>query len=186
MKINFVTTNLLKFEIAEAYFKKLDGEYELVRYAAETPEIQDVSVEEIARQSALWAAKETKIPCITADFGGAIIALGGFPGPFVKYINDWLSQEDYLALLQNKSDRGAYLEDAMAIAYPNGESAVFSKKTHGLIAASADPENTKWPLNSLFIPQGCDRPLGKLSNEEQIEFWGDGLWPQIIDYLDQR
>lgn len=173
----------MKFEIAEAYFKKLSDNYELVQYEIDTPEIQDVSTIEIARQSALWAAKETGEICIKMDAGFYINALNGFPGPFVKYVNDWLTQEDFLRLLKDKSDRTAYFEDASAIGFPDGRSEVFSLKIHGELSAKVDPVNTKWPANLLFIPENYNKPLGSMSSEDQNSFWGDGNWPKLIDFL---
>ncbi len=184
MKINFVTTNKMKFEIAQAYFEKLSHDFELIQYEIDTPEIQDESVEEIARQSAIWAAKETGQPCIKMDVGFFIAALNGFPGPFVKYANDWLTQEDFLKLMDNKGDRSAYFEDALAIGYPDGTSKVFSVKNHGSIALSKDPVNDRWPANLLFIPIGYDQPLGSMSSDEQNKYWGDGNWPKLIESLD--
>jgi non-canonical purine NTP pyrophosphatase (RdgB/HAM1 family) len=186
MKINFVTTNKLKFDIAKNFFEKLSGDYELVQYVVDTPEIQDVSVEEIARQSALWAAKETNKPCIKMDVGFFITALNGFPGPFVKYINDWLTQDDILKMMEKKLNRSAYFEDALALAYPDGLSQVFVKKTLGSLAKQKDSNNAKWPANLLFIPEGLDQTLGSMSNEDQNKFWGDGNWPELIKFLEKN
>ena len=184
MKINFVTTNKLKFEIAKSFFEKLSGEYELLQLAIDTPEIQDESVEEIARQSAVWAAKETNEPCIKMDVGFFIAALNGFPGPFVKYVNDWLNQDDFLKLMQDKDDRSAYFEDATAIGYPDGSSKVFNLRTHGVLSATKDFDNTRWPVNLLFIPEGLNYTLGSMSNDDQNKFWGDGNWPKLIEFLE--
>ena len=183
MKINFVTTNKMKFEIAQAYFEKLEGDYELVQYSIDTPEIQDASVEEIARQSAIWAAKDIGEPCIKVDVGFFITALNGFPGPFVKYVNDWLNQEDFLRLMEDKDDRSAYFEDATAIGYPDGTSKVFSLKNHGSIALFKDPASNRWPANLLFIPSGRDVTLGSMSDDDQNEYWGDGNWSRLIEFL---
>lgn len=183
MKINFVTTNKMKFEIAQVYFAKLSNDYELAQYEIDTPEIQDRSVEEIARQSAIWAAKETGEPCIKMDVGFFISALNGFPGPFVKYANDWLRQEDFLKLMEEKNDRSAYFEDATAIGYPDGTSEVFSLKNHGSIASVKDLINTRWPANLLFVPDNYSRTLGSMSDDEQNEYWGDGNWPKLIEFL---
>jgi XTP/dITP diphosphohydrolase len=185
MKINFITTNKMKFEIAKAYFEKLSGDYELLQYEIDTPEIQHESVEEIARQSAIWAAKETGEPCIKMDVGFFINALNGFPGPFVKYANDWLTQEDFLALMEGKDDRSAYFEDATAIGYPDGTSEIFSLKNDGSISLSKDLTNNRWPANLLFIPTGHDSALGSMSDEDQNEYWGDGNWPKLVEFLKQ-
>lgn len=185
MKINFVTTNKLKFEIAEAFFENLSGDYELVQYAIDTPEIQDTSVEEIARQSALWAAKETNEPSIKMDVGFFITALNGFPGPFVKYINDWLTQDNILKMMEEYTDRSAYFEDALAIAYPDGSSRVFVNKTLGSLTKQKDLNNTKWPANLLFIPDGLNQTLGSMTDEDQNKFWSDGNWPKLIEFLEE-
>ena len=185
MKINFVTSNELKFRLAKSYFEKLSGDYELIQYEIDTPEIQDVSVEEVARQSAIWAAKETGLPCIKMDVGFFVPALNGFPGPFVKYVNDWLDQDDFLKLLEGKADRSAYFEDATAIGYPDGTSEVFSLKSHGSIAKDKDPENERWPANLLFIPAGYKQALGSMSDEDQNKYWGDGNWPKLIEFLEK-
>lgn len=184
MKINYVTTNKMKFDIAKAYFDKLGSTHELVQYMIDTPEIQDESVEEIARQSAVWAANETGEVCIKMDVGFFINALNGFPGPFVKYVNDWLTQEDILAMMAEKSDRSVYFQDALAVGFPDGTAEVFSLKSKGLLATTANPDDVKWPTNLLFIPDGHDRSLGALSMDEQHAYWGDGNWPALIRHLE--
>lgn len=183
MKINFVTTNTLKFEIARSYLSKLAGDCELVQYSIDTPEIQDNSVEQIAIRSAFWAVKETGEACVKTDVGFFIEELKGFPGPFVKYVNEWLSQEDVIRLMHGKLNRNAYFKDSMAIAFPDGSSSVFTTKVIGRLADAPDPNNQRWTMNSLFIPKGYDRTLGSMSDDEQGKFWENGLWPQLIEYL---
>lgn len=187
MIINFVTTNTLKFEAAKAFFDALDGDYELRQLALDTPEIQDESVETIARESALWATQQSGEPCIKMDVGFSIAALNGFPGPFVKYINDWLTQDDVLTMMNGRDDRTAYFQDALAIAYPDGTTQVFSVKTHGTISQSKVDGETRWPMNLLFVPEGYTRSLGSLSNDEQNIFWSNSnsSWPLLIEYLER-
>ncbi len=185
MQINFATTNKMKFEIAQTYFAKLEGKHELIQYDMETPEIQDSSVEEIARQSAIWAAVKSGVPSIKMDVGFSIAALNGFPGPFVKYVNDWLTQDDFLKLLDGSQDRTAFFEDATAIGYPDGRSQVFTVKHMGKVGTIKNSSNNKWPANLLFIPEGYEVALGSLSNEQQNAYWGDGNWPAIIKYLEK-
>lgn len=183
MKINFVTTNTLKFEIAREYLAGRAGEFELAQFAIDTPEIQDTSVKEIALQSARWAAEQTGESCVKLDVGFCIEVLDGFPGPFVKYVNDWLTQDDLLRLMHGKANRRAYFEDALAIAHPDGSSKVFTEKSWGSLATKGDSKNTKWPVNSLFIPEGHSKTLSAMSDTEQNVYWRDGLWPQLADYL---
>lgn len=182
MKLNFVTGNTLKFEIAKQYFAKLGDAYELIQLKLDAPEIQSDSVEEVARNSAVWAAREVGAPCIKMDAGFEITALNGFPGPFVRYVNEWLSVEDYLNLMQDKSDRTAYFVDVTAIGFPDGSSEAFTVRVRGSIAGHVNNED-EWPANSLFIPDGYDLPLGSMTRDEQIQFWGEGNWRAVIEYF---
>lgn len=182
MKINYLTTNNLKFATAQNYFANAEG-YELVRQAVDAPEIQHESCEEIARQSAVYGAKLLGQPCVKMDAGFFIEALNGFPGPFVKYVNDWLDEEKILKLLEAEADRRAYFLDATAVGFPDGSSKVFTRRFEGTVAEKGNYEPTKWPANSLFIPDGHTAPLGTWTAVEQEAYWHGGVWPDVVEYL---
>lgn len=183
MNINLITANQLKFDIARAYFEPLGGEFELKQFAIETPEYQDISVAVVAEQSALWAVEQVGEPCIKSDAGLYIEALNGFPGPFLKYVNDWLGQDGYIRLLHGARSRRAYFQDALAIAFPDGTTKTFVRQKWGVIADHPSANAAGWPANELFIPDGMARPLGALTHDEQVAFWGEGKWPELVDYL---
>ena len=187
MKINYNTTNKLKFEITKQFFDSADG-YELVQYSLEVPEIQDASCEEVARHSAVYAAKELGEACVVMDAGFSVNALNGFPGPFVKYVNEWLSEDRLLRMLDENDDRSAHFTDALAIGFPDGTAKVFSQKIMGRLAQRGEYTPSKWSANSLFIPEGYSMPLGSMSEQEQTDFWHDGNknWPRLVVYLAER
>lgn len=187
MRINYLTTNSLKFEIARQLFDSIN-EHELVQHAFSVPEVQDASCEEIARQSAVFAAEKIGEPCVVTDAGFFIPALGGFPGPFVKYINDWISEEQLLRMLNESDDRTAYFTDALAIGFPDGTTQVFSYKTMGRLAKEGEYSPSKWPANSLFIPEGYSQPLGSLSDDEQARFWAEEnqTWSRLVAFLGEN
>lgn len=184
MKINYLTTNKFKFEIAKQFFSSANG-YELVQHSFQVSEVQDVSCEEIARQSAIYAAKELGEACVVMDVGFSIDVLNGFPGPFVKYINEWLSEDRLLRMLSEDSDRTAYFTDALAIGFPDGTAKVFSHKILGRLAKEGEYKPSKWPANSLFIPDGHSIPLGLLSAQEQTDFWHseNKNWQKLTEYV---
>jgi XTP/dITP diphosphohydrolase len=186
MKINYLTTNKLKFEIAKRFFDSTDG-YELVQVSFQVPEIQDVSCEEIACQSAIYAAKELGEPCVVMDAGFFITALNGFPGPFVKYTNEWLSEKRLLRMLDENDDRTTYFLDALAVGFPDGTAKVFSHKTSGQLAKEGEYNPSKWPVNSLFIPDGHTTPLGSMSEQEQTDFWHseNTNWSNLVAFLEK-
>lgn len=186
MQINYLTSNSFKFKIAQEFFKTLEG-YELIQHSFPTPEIQDFSCEVIAQESALFGAKELGEACITMDAGFYIEALKGFPGPFLKYVNEWLSEENILSMLKEQDSRSAFFVDALAIAFPDGSSKVFTHKTHGKLAKHGQYVPSNWPANSLFIPDGYDIPLGSMTENEQTFFWSKESenWKKLIDFLNQ-
>ena len=187
MKINYLTSNDLKFKIAQQFFQNLP-EFELVQHSFSVPEIQDSSCEVIAKDSAIYAAQQLGEPCVVMDAGFFIEALGGFPGPFVKYINEWLVEEKYLSLLNDSDSRTAYFQDALAIGLPDGSVEVFSYKTFGTIAKPGQYEASKWPANSIFIPEGKDKPLGLMTEDEQANFWHNEnkTWNMLVEFLSKQ
>lgn len=184
MKINYLTTNQFKFGIAKQFFDAIEG-YELIQHSFHVPEVQEASSEEVARQSAIYAARELGEACVVMDVGLSINALNGFPGPFVKYINEWLSEEQLLRMLDKKDDRTAYFIDALAIGFPDGTTKVFTHKTMGRIAAKGEYTPSKWPANSLFIPDNYSIPLGRMTEQEQTDFWDseNKNWEKLTEYL---
>lgn len=183
MKVNFVTGNALKFDIAAAYFAPLAGHFSLEQVAIDVPEIQASTVEEVATAAAQEAVRIKGEPCIVNDAGFCIEALNGFPGPFLRYANQWLGTEGYLRLLSGTDNRRAYFEDSLAVAFPGGNVKAFTRRQYGRIAEAAIDGLLGWAANDLFIPDGYDVPLGQLTHEDQIAFWGDGCWPEVVSYL---
>lgn len=184
MKINYLTTNQLKYSIAKNFFNSIDG-FELIQHSFEVPEIQAASCEEVARQSAVYAAHELGEPCVVMDAGFFIEALNGFPGPFVKYVNEWLTEEQLLRMLSDSDSRAAHFTDALAIGFPDGTATVFSHKTIGTLANEGQYSPSKWPVNSLFIPKDHVTPLGLMSEEDQSDFWSieNKNWKKLVNSL---
>lgn len=186
-KINFVTTNSYKFEVAKRFFKALpENRFDLVQYDMETPEIQDESEEEIARQSALWVSRQLGEVAVSSDVGFHIESLGGFPGPFVKYTNKWLRPDDVLNMMKPYSDKSAYFVDVLAIASPDGESHTFTSTTQGTIIDTDTVPDIKWTTDALFIPDGHSKPLASMDDSEQDTVWSNEAWDQLAKHLIER
>ena len=186
MNINFVTGNKLKFDITAAYFAPLGDDFVLKQLTIDVPEVQAGTVEEVALTSAQEAVRIVSEPCIVSDAGLCIESLGGFPGPFLKYVNQWLGINGYLKLLHNVDNRRAYFEDSLAVAFPDGSVKAFTRRQYGVIATAATESQSGWAANDLFIPDGYEVSLGQLTHEDQVAFWGDGCWPQVVAYLRER
>ena len=94
--LHYLTGNRFKFHVAQQAL--LGTELVLEQNRLAVPEIQSNSVRDIAEFSAQWASTQLDHPFIVTDAGFYIDALNGFPGPFVKYVNQWFSVEDLLRL----------------------------------------------------------------------------------------
>lgn len=92
-KINTARRNLEPFGI---FFQ----EHEL-----DLTEIQSESFVDIAIYKAKQAFEKLHTPLFVSDHGWTIPALNGFPGAYMKYMNNWLSSEDFLNLMQPYKDK---------------------------------------------------------------------------------
>ena len=89
--ITFVTGNEGKFKNATALFT--DSGIELNQLSINTPEIQSNNSSDISKYSAEFVCKSLNEPFFVMDRSFSIDSLNGFPGPFVKYINQWFTSK---------------------------------------------------------------------------------------------
>lgn len=179
MKVYFITENKKKIDRANKICEGRGVEIEQV--AMDTPEIQGVNSGEIAEFSAKFAGEKLGKPVIKLDVSFHINALKGFPGPFVKYINEWLDPKDVLKMLEGVTDRSCYWMDSLAF-YNNGGVKVFSANEKGTIANEVRGENG-WGMDKIFIPEGQTHTKAELSNDERINICNKGHWEQFIEFV---
>jgi len=183
----FVTGNPYKFEIARKALNSVG--VEVVQQKMETPEIQSAEVTEVAAYSARWAAEKLGKPVVVTDAGYYILALNGFPGPFIKYINNWLTAEDLLALMERKTDRKAEIRICMAYCQPNQEPVTFLTTVIGSIAVKPGKKlYNDFPIGQIFIPEGFNKVISEIPKEENDKYWMDkeNYWKELAEYLKSK
>lgn len=72
---------------------------------AHLDELQSDSLEYIIRHKAQQAFQIVRQPLVVKDDGWYITALNGFPGPYMRYINQWLTEQDFLNLLKPHTNK---------------------------------------------------------------------------------
>ena len=180
-----VTGNPYKFQIAQ---KVLESKgLKVIQERLETPEIQSVDVIEIASFSAKWAAGKLGKPVALTDAGYYIEALNGFPGPFIKYINIWLTSQDLLKLMRGKKNRRVVVKACLVYCEPGKEPVTFQSEITGTISEKAvktDKEGGT-PINEIFIPEGYSKVETEIPREEMVKFWAktEKYWGKLADYL---
>lgn len=182
IQLSFITSSNYKFESAK---KALEGSgIKLLQETLETPEIQSFELEDVVIYSAKWAAEKLNKPIVLTDAGYYIKALNGFPGPFVKFINKWLTANDLIKLMDKKIDRTVEAKDCLAYCKPDNNPVIFTMIAKGTI--SQVPGNSDGsPIDKIFIPEGFDKQSSEIPREKMIEFWNRklGIWKQLADYL---
>ena len=170
MDIYFITSNKTKARIAERILKKYD--IKVLQLEAKLPEIQSLSVEEVARQKAMQYAN-LEIPYMIGDDGLNINALNGFPGALLKFFT-----EDYiLRLMKGEKNREAAITSAIAYKAQGKEIKIFKSEIKGKLAekpkGSTEGKEIQLGIDKIFIPEGYTRRFAEFNDEEQRNFWQD-------------
>lgn len=182
MKITYVTGNWAKIASAKQFLEPLGIEIDNIKI--DTPELQDDSIENVAKYSAKWASQELKCDVLKNDSGLCIDALNGFPGPYTHYVDDTLGEEKILKLLDGEENRNAYFIEVLAYCKYNEEPITFTSITKGTIALEKQGEYG-WSWDFVFIPEGQTKTLGCFEDEERFKLWSNDAYIKLADYLKQ-
>lgn len=181
-KVTMVTGNLGKWRIASDIFKKYN--VELLHKKIDTPEIQSHNVEEVSKYSAEYAAKKLNKPVIKSDVGYYIESLNGFPGPFLRYINDYLTSEEILKLMEEKTNRTIYLKECLTFATPSGVTKQFLNIEKATISKKAMGTGTTFDRIVVFEDE--DLPKSMNTEEQNYKHFEDTLiiYDDMAKYLE--
>lgn len=180
-KIIMITGNMGKWQIASNIFKKYDITLEQCKM--DTPEIQALDEKEVSKYSALYAAKKLDMPVIKSDVGYYIDALGGFPGPFLKYVNEMLTSEDILKLMSGKDNREIKLKECLTYATPDGKVKQLESVEIATLAVQAMGEGSTF--DRIVIFKGDELPKSMNSKEKNLKHFEKQLaiYDDMAKYL---
>lgn len=156
----FVTSNENKWREAQLILGR-----DLDRITLELPEIQAATTMEVALEKAKVAYALLKRPVIIEDAGVELRALGGFPGPFIKFWEKLGGLESICRAVDGLADRRA--EAVCALVAFNAEGGQpFEGRAAGSIAAA--PRGTNgFGWDAIFIPDGESRTWGEVSQAQK-------------------
>jgi len=150
--INFATTNKEKLQIAQIVC--LEANISIVPITLEIDEIQGEDPEIIVRDKALRAYEQFGKPIVVSDDTWDIKALKGFPGAYMKSVNQWFTPQDFLRLMDGVKDREVTLHQYLA--YTDGKvMKIFKNDLHGKIINEPRGRNDKSP-NATVIELDSD------------------------------
>ncbi|MEO5949125.1 MAG: non-canonical purine NTP pyrophosphatase [Candidatus Saccharimonas sp.] len=126
---------------------------------------------EVARSKAMQAYRLLHQPVLVDDSSFHIEALRGFPGPYIKYMQDTVGVDGIIEFMEGKTNRNAYFTSHLVYIDQDGEEFCFSDAPYyGTIALAVDAtERAKaWgPLWKIFIPSWTDKTLSQLSTKRR-------------------
>ena len=164
----FVSSNVHKFFEA----KDVLSQYRIgiAKLKVNVVEIQDSSIINIAIFSVLDAVKNSGLPVFVEDAGLFIEELGGFPGPYSKYVFKTIGLDGILKLMKGIKNRKAYFISVIAFSSPEESSKYFIGKVRGKISI-----NTRGDLgfgyDPIFEPlQGNGRSFGEMTTFQKNQF----------------
>ena len=154
----FMTENPDKFREARSI---LDGQGIRIRQLKRAKvEIQDSSLEKIARHAIKTASVNDLGLLLVEDSGLFIDALRGFPGPFSSYVYKTIGLNGILGLMHGQRKRNAYFQTSIAVASAKVPPRVFT----GIVRGSVSREirgTAGFGYDPIFIPEGFRETFGQ-------------------------
>lgn len=167
MIINVLTKNPGKFLAAKTAFSRFGIKVNQIK--KDFPEVQAETSLEIARFTALQAARELSLPVVREDHSLFFNTLG-IPGPYTNFIEKKLPAEKVVRILDAFEDRTGYFEVATVYAEPEGKTKeytyqvpiLFARKPRGHLSGG-------W--NRIIKLKGETRTIAEYPEEERIDVW---------------
>lgn len=116
-EVIFATSNARKIEEANSTLAKFDVITKPAKI--DIDEIQHHDSVEITKAKARAAYGVVHKPVVVSDTSWEILALGGFPGGYMKDVSRWFKAEDWLALMSRHNDKTIFCHEH--VAYFDGE-----------------------------------------------------------------
>ncbi len=160
MKITLVTGNPKKAEEAALILTDVDFAVQ----SFHVPEIQSFSLQEIVEAKVKAAYEGVGGPVLVEDVSLDMPALGGFPGPFVKFWLDHVGYDRAVDIAMKMGDRRATLR--CGVGFCDGGRTLY---TEGVVHGTLVPKRMEsWGFDPYFIPDGheltyAEMGAGKMS-----------------------
>lgn len=129
-KLLFITGNQRKISEAKLACEPLG--IDIVGRPLHIDEIQSSDPREVTRHKALAAYNLAHQPIVVTDTYWNIPALNGFPGAYMKDVAGWFTEQDFLNIISDKSDKRISFSENIAY-YDGKDLKVFGKEFWGTI-----------------------------------------------------
>lgn len=160
-KLTFITGNAGKFAEAVSIIPGL------VQKDIDLPEIQEIDPKKVIEAKLDEAYKIEKGEYIVEDSSLCMDALGGLPGPLIKWFMKTIDTDGIASLAELKEN--AHAEAVCMIGYINehGEKQFFEGRIKGTVVSSRGTRGFGW--DTIFVPEGHNKTFAEMSQEEKNE-----------------
>ncbi|MFA5178013.1 MAG: non-canonical purine NTP pyrophosphatase [Candidatus Paceibacterota bacterium] len=176
--INYITGNKSKFKIVKTFFKKQG--IEIKQKELPIYEIQSHDAIEITTSKARQAWEIVKQPLFVNDASWVIPSLKGFPGAYMKYINEWFRPEDFLNLMKDKKDRSIILRDTIIYIDENNQN-IFTNDHYGEILKIPYTGDCKYPSDAIISLSKNKKSIAE--ENDSNNFFTEGVWVDFANWL---
>jgi XTP/dITP diphosphohydrolase len=157
-EIIFATGNSGKIATLKSHIALAGLDISIIQRPLDLIEPQAATAAEVAAVKAQQAYDLLQKPVLVDDSSFHIHALGGFPGPYIKYMLETVGIDGIMKFMQGQSDRQAHFMSSLVFIDENGERHVFNgRDAVGEIVETIDPNDHEeaWSeLWKIFAPPG--------------------------------
>lgn len=169
-EINFATGNSGKIATLASHFAIHGMNIAIVPQPLELIEPQASTATQVALVKAQQAYAQLQKPVLVDDSSFHIDALGGFPGPYIKYMLETVGVNGIVNFMEGKTNRDAYFMSSLVFIDKYGEAHVFEgRDVTGNIMESVDEYDNPeaWSdLWKIFMPAGSDKTYSRMNADE--------------------
>ena len=164
------TLSIPEFTLVTGNRGKLAEAARLLGYAPQhapldLPEIQSLDIEVVLRAKAREAFRQLRRPLIVDETGLSLAALGGFPGPLVKWLLDSVGAAGISRIGHRLGDPGATA--CCALMYTDGEREIVGLgEVRGSLADTPRGQHG-FGWDPVFVPEGGVRTYAEMVGEEK-------------------
>lgn len=144
-------------------------------------EVQSDNIAHIASEKAKQAYEIIKKPLFVNDAGWYITALSGFPGPYMKYMNDWLKAKDILDMMRRHTNREVIFREVVCYIDEHGVRP-FAGEAKGVVLAN-DTAPDEIPSRSIFSLSSTNKSIAECSQEGVASVNGGQIWDDFAEWL---
>jgi len=191
-EIIFATGNSGKIATLTSHLSLAGLDITIIQQPLELIEPQAATATEVAKVKAQQAYDLLQKPVLVDDSSFHIHALGGFPGPYIKYMLETVGVDGIVKFMEGQTDRRAYFMSSLVFMDEQGTAHVFEgKDKDGEIIEYVDSNDhpEAWSeLWKIFAPPGRGgKTYSQLTYEELRQHRGgdkkDSAYTQFTDWL---